>query len=268
MSDNRQKESNINLLVIIAVDFDSSLKKGVTELLSQYDEDKFFSKVYLICPYIRRDREISLTDRVQFREYGWGRKTFGKFMSPFHFIRLIFKILNIVRLNEISLIRATEPTLAGIIALIASKLSGVPYCVSIHADYDQRFKLDGASGAPTLLGSRLLIWPIEKIVLKHAIRIFPIRESLTPYLLDRGVSLDKIRIFPHGINLDIFHKPIDFNLRSYLGGVSEETKIIVFAGRLSPENYVDEILDIALLLSKYRTDFLILLIGGGQLQEQ
>ena len=44
------------LMVVIAIDYESAHTKGVDNLFLEYDEDGFFGKVFLICPYIRRDR--------------------------------------------------------------------------------------------------------------------------------------------------------------------------------------------------------------------
>lgn len=255
------------LLVVIAADYDAAVRKGVDELFRQYDEDGFFSKVVLVSPYIRKDRRIALTDRIEYREFGWGRGRLGKALAPFHFLRLIAKCCQIVGREDINLIRATEPTLAGVVAWAVSRIKGVPYCISLHADYDQRYKLDGSLGAPTVFGSRTLIRPLERLTLSRAMRVLPIRTSLIPYLLTRGVRSDAVRVIPHGIDLAPFKEPPSVDIRCVFD-LPQGKKILAFAGRLSAENYIDDMLDAVRILGEVRDDFLLVIAGGGVLEEK
>jgi glycosyltransferase involved in cell wall biosynthesis len=51
-------------------------------------------------------------------------------------------------------------------------------------------------------------------------------------------------------------------------GIDPAMKIISFVGRLSPENYVDDMLDIARKLGEKRQDFMIVMVGGGKDEER
>jgi glycosyltransferase involved in cell wall biosynthesis len=98
-----------------------------------------------------------------------------------------------------------------------------------------------------------------------AARVMPIRESLIPYLLARGVGRENIRVIPHGIDLTPFTRPPVVDIYKMFG-IPDGKGILAFAGRLSPENYVNEMLDAVRHLGRQRDDFVLVLAGGGPLE--
>lgn len=253
--------------MIFAGDHDSARKKGVEHLLLQYDEQGFFDRVILVSPYLRRDSRIVLDDRHELREFGLGRRAITRrLLAPLHVVRVIVECWRLVRREGIDVIRATEPTLCGFIAWATSRLTGIPYLLSLHANYDKLFALDGRRGAPTLFGSRALIRPLERLTFRGAARVLPIRDSLVPYALARGVRRDRIRVIPHGIDLTPFMREPSVDIRALLG-IPADKAIVAFAGRLSAENYVSDILEAVRRLAERRDDFVLVLAGGGVLEE-
>ena len=258
--------SDYKLLVIIAADYDSAVKKGVESLFSQYDENGFFSKVILMSPYIRKNRIINISRSIEMQELGWGCiSPLNRIFAPMHVLRFIWVACNLIRKHKIGLIRATEPGLCGFLAWIVSRLSGTPYIISLHADYDQRYKLDGSRGAPTIFGSRKLIYPLECFTLRNAICILPIRKSLISYAKLRGVDLNAIRIIPHGIKLEKYQNKSDIDIRKSFG-LSSSAKILAFIGRFSHENYLDDLIHVIRKLYLKRKDIVLVMAGGGALE--
>ena len=255
--------SGRRLLVIVAVDYDSARAKGVDNLLLQYDEGGFFEKVILVSPYMRRDRVIQLSDRHVFVEIGSRLPPMLRWLgAPVHVVRVIMRCARIARRECISVIRATEPTLCGFIAWASARFVGIPYCVSLHADYDKRFELDGMRGAPTLFGSRALIRPLERFTLRRAVRVLPIRDSLVLYAAARGVPGHRIRVIPHGVDMTAFVGDPAFDVRAVLQLPSGKP-IVSFVGRLSPENYVEDVLDAVRRVASKRDAFVFVMAGGG-----
>jgi glycosyltransferase involved in cell wall biosynthesis len=255
-------------MVIFAGDYDSSRRKGVESLFLQFDEEGFFEKVIFISPLLRDDRRVLLDDRHELHEFGLGRRgVVRRLLAPFHLLRVIVQCRRLVRRERIGVIRATEPTLCGFVAWATARLTRVPYVVSLHADYDKLFALDGRRGAPALGGSRALTGLLERLTLRGAARVLPIRDSLVPYVLKRGVSRDKVRVIPHGIDLTPFtHEPA-VDIHTTLG-IPPDKAILAFAGRLSAENYVGDVLDAVRRVAERRDDFVLVLAGGGVLEKE
>jgi len=252
-------------MVIVAADYESARKKGVEHLFLQHDEGGFFEKVILVSPYLRRDRVIALGGGHEFRESGLGTGVVQRLLAPLHIVRLVLACVRTVRAEHIDVIRATEPTLCGLVAWATARLAGVPYVLSLHADYDKRFELDGRRGAPTLFGFRAPIRPLERLTLRGATRVLPIRESLVPYALARGVSRENIRVVPHGVNFAALERSPAVDVRTRFR-IPVDKAILAFAGRLSAENYVGDMLDAIQRLAGRRNDFVLVLAGGGVLE--
>ena len=56
-------------------------------------------------------------------------------------------VVAIARAERVDLVRATDPYLMGLLAWWTSRSLGIPFCVSLHADYDKRFALTPKRGA-------------------------------------------------------------------------------------------------------------------------
>lgn len=253
------------LMVVAPADYESSARKGVLDLLRDFDEQGFFAAVDFAFPFTHFTRQHRLSEHHQVHEFGldWfaparNRRWLRRLLAPLHLVRTAQALVNLVRQQQIDLIRATDPCFSGLLAWIVARVSGRPLAISLHADYDKRYELDGKAGAPTLMGSRRLATLIEHFVLSRADRVLPIRESLVAYALRHGARSEKIRVIPHGADLALFTSP-----QPQTGVQPDGRAIISFAGRLSNENYLDDILAAARLLGAKRQDFRLIIAGGG-----
>ncbi|HYM30270.1 MAG TPA: glycosyltransferase family 4 protein, partial [Candidatus Cybelea sp.] len=177
-------------------------------------------------------------------------------------LAVALRLAAVIRREGIDIIRATEPCYCGLIAMVTAMLTGRPWCVSLHADFDRRFALDGPAVAATVFGSRALANAIERLVISRAPMTLPIRESLIGYLKARGARADRIRVIPHGLDISVFATPsaIDVSARF---DVPSGHRIVSFVGRLARDNYIDDVLDVARHIAATRGDVVMLMIGGG-----
>jgi glycosyltransferase involved in cell wall biosynthesis len=199
------------------------------------------------------------TDWLPFRgRFRWLRRT----AAPLHLLRTLAVLVQFVRRERCDLVRATDPCFSGLIGWFTARLTGRPLCVSIHADFDKRHDLGGASAGATLLGSRAAATLVERFVLRRAEMVMPIRESLRPYALRLGARPERIRIIPHGTDLSAFVAPEPLDVWS-LFDIPRANRLVSFAGRLVRENYIDDVLDVARRLGAVRRDFTMLVLGDG-----
>ncbi|MBI3988286.1 MAG: glycosyltransferase [candidate division NC10 bacterium] len=258
------------ILFLVPATLEALEQKGVAPMILERDESGYFDHVFTVHFPAPGERTIRLNPRHTVIEVSQGRSPFFKNANPSPFIRLLLlastlrfllKMQKLIRLEKIALIRATEPYQRGLYAFLLSKLTGVPWCVSLHADYEKCFELDPERGAPRVFGSRLLAKRLEQFVLAHAPMVLAIRESLEAYAVRNGADPKRIRIIPHGIQMDQFLKPSDprFKERFTLEG----RRVITFVGRLSKENYVFDVLAIAKAVAFLRRDVVFLIVGDG-----
>ena len=226
------------LLLISSSDYQSAVTKGVVSMLADFDEGGFFEHVLIAFPLARTTCAVQVSERVFVRDIGTDWLPLGsrwravrRLGSPLHLLRTLGLLAAAVRRERINLIRATDPSFSGLIGWAVSRLTGRPYCVSIHADFDKRHDLGGASAGVTIFGSRRVARIIEGFVLRRAAMVLPIRDSLREYALRLGVSAERIRVIPHGTDLQAFVNPVSIPADL---DIPHGRKVISFVGRLVP----------------------------------
>ncbi len=255
-------------LFIVPTHLDALKTKGVLGMLKERDAGGYLS-VVTFHPHAPRTRKIRYSPRHiiyeigpdRFSKCGCHRKLryLERVIYP---IRLAASLLRIVHKHRVDFIRAQDPYWMGALGWLVSRATGIPLSISIHSDYDQRFKLDGAQGAPNILGSRSLAKSLESFLLKRAELILPIRQSLAEKAVDAGVNAERIFVIPHGLDFRKIHKLDGTNIRKKFD-IAPNQKIVSFVGRLSMENYIDDVLETARRLQALRDDFVFVLAGGG-----
>jgi len=262
METNRKK-----ILFLVPANLADLKEKGVEKSILERNEFGYFNHVYTIHFPAPATQVVDFSPDNTVLEYGgeqflWLKKMhLGLLYKILCSISFFFRAKQLIRKESINMIRATDPYRCGFFALVLSRATNIPFCVSIHSDYDKRYELDGAAGGQVYFGSRRMAKVLERFVLRRADMVMPIRESLGVYAVKSGARKEKIRIIPHGIDLNPFLKEVNIDFKRETG--IEGKKLIVFTGRMSRENYVYDILDIALKLGKRRNGFLFLMIGGG-----
>jgi glycosyltransferase involved in cell wall biosynthesis len=264
----------LSILFIVPATYEALKEKGVENMVFERDEGGFFEKVITVHPLCPETQTIILNDCHEIYEVGFdlipGSKRF-RFLRciqyPIHFFRIIWSTLGLVKKYRIDIIRATDPYWMGLIAYTCARICKTPFCISIHADYDQRMRLDKNISVSTVFGSYKLAKLLERFILSKANKVMPIRETLAVKAAAKGAAAEKIRVIPHGMDLTVFHSLPRNNIRQ-LFNIDPDKKIISFVGRLSKDNYVDDILEIAKQLGNRRKDFLIIMAGGGKEEHQ
>lgn len=262
------------VLFIVPSDFEQMRKKGVEHLLWERDENGYFDRVVTFHPFASQTRFLPLSDRHHLYEV---QEQIPPLLAPFKLSRylvhlfyiaaLVRQLLRLMDQEHITCIRATDPFFTGLLAWAVTRFRPIPYCVSIHADYDKRQVLDPEGGNPSLLGSRSLAKQIEKITLREATQVWPIRQSLSAKAQGLGVDADRIRVIPHGIDLKPFQSPPAFDIRKS-AGTDSGTTLLSFVGRLTHDNYVLELIEFADRLRTRFSNFLLVVVGDGPLRTE
>lgn len=251
-------------LFIVPSDLGDLERKGVAHLITERDEGGYFERVVSLHPTARATRRVEIAQNNTVVELalppapGW----LGQLLSrAAHLLRAVRAARRLVREERLQLVRAQDPHLCGLIGWLASRRPRRPFAISIHADYEKLHELDGVHGAPRLFGSRALAQRLERFLLVRADLVMPIRRSLADRVIAGGCAPDKVRLIPHAVDGDGFVRDADPAALEPLG-LPPGHKIISFVGRLSRENYVDDVVELARRLDA-RSDCLVVLFGGG-----
>lgn len=260
---------NLKLLCIYPTTYEDLKQKDVLHLTLEKDEFGFFSKVFHVFYPAPLTREIQLNSVHTIIELsrkftflfrlGHGCSKLGVLLN---LVIYILRVLAVAVTGNVDIIRAQTAYFEGLCALIISKVLGIPFCVSIHSDYDKCYQVAGIQGAPVFLGSRELAKKLERFVLSHCEMVMPIRESLAECAIRNGAKPETIRLIPHGIDMRYFLKEPGPDFKKYMG-IPSEKKVISFVGRLSKENYIYDFIKIAKNVKRVRNDVIFVIIGGG-----
>ena len=250
--------------------FEEIQKKGVSHMFLERDENGYFDHVYSIHLFTSKDQRIELNERHTIIEYGGKYNTVKK--KGFLYLAGIltcfnafFELYSMIISEQNCILRATDPYIDGLYILLLGKITNTPNCVSIHADFDKRYQINH-NLVPIFFGSRKITKILERFVLSHTKLVLPIRESLGEYAVRNGAKPGRIRIIPHGVDILKFGKNLKEQLKK--DPRFEGKKLVVFAGRLSKDNYVEDIIKAAKIVVTDYPNTLFVLIGDGPEKDQ
>ena len=152
-------------------------------------------------PLARTNKTVNISKRNRIIQFGWrsGISVLDKF-TLIKFFGIILILIRIIFLpiflaqKSIDIIRANDPYYMGLIAYYFSKILRKPFVISIHSDYDKRYKLDGPRGSFTILGSRRVAKSLERFILKKSNYILPIRSYMIK-VYNQGNLIPKKKFF-------------------------------------------------------------------------
>ena len=254
---------SLNGLFIVPTTFDALQKKGVIAGILDRHEQGLLSSVVTVHPFARHDRVIHLSDHCvvhELKQPASAARIILWCMVAAHLVRSTRLVRQLVRDHRIHFVRAHAADYVGLIGWIAARLGGVPFCISIHADYDKMHELDPVGGAPRVLGSRRLARWLERFLLGRADRVLVISEYISRYALSRGAQQSRIRLFRHAIVLSDFAPGPQAKLEAALG----RPLTIGVVSRLSRQKYIYDVLAIAEVLRRRGVDFVIKVAGDGE----
>jgi N-acetyl-alpha-D-glucosaminyl L-malate synthase BshA len=164
------------------------------------------------------------------------------------------KLIQMVRENDINLIHAHYLSPPGLIGLMGSMVTGVPFCVTLHGS------------DVFLLSSNRILRPIFKLILNHALGVFVVSEAVKNKVLELEIPNleDKIKITWNGVDTHRFNSQNKGKLKKELG-IEDEEPVILFVGNLVDQKGVKHLLRAKKLMEE--TSKLVIVGGGPLLQE-
>ena len=173
---------------------------------------------------------------------------------------LVRKAVAYIRLRKPDVVVVAHPSyLCGIVALIASKIAGVPTLLD-YPDAWTPLAVETASISPDSPTARIL-GVLEKLTARSAKRIVSITRGLTEYVRSLGAQCP-VDIIANGADKRHFDLSKVESARRALG-YSDDDEVVLYSGRLEPWSGVD---DIALTIGNVcsvRPNAKFLFIGDG-----
>ena len=194
---------------------------------------------------------------------------FGKMFSKFRYIILLFRL---TKKHNIDILY-TRNGLTGLVGWIIKMITGSKLIYELNgilADEWETIRKEGKIGIFVRIKMVLSIH-MEKFALKKSDTIIAVTEGIRNYLVNLGISEDKITVIGNGVNIDMF-KPMNDSLilqkirKQY--NIKESEYVIVFVGNLAPWQGIEYLIRASsLILGKVpKTKFLI--VGDGIMREK
>lgn len=175
------------------------------------------------------------------------------------------RVLSICRRYQISVIRAHDPYLCGLVGLVAARLSGIPLAIMIFCNYELTYRVTG----------RLIIQPLrsraaerllERFVFGRADRVLAANEDEARYAIAAGAPRERTRVSRIVVD-DVHFEPLearaDCRERFHLG----HGPLLLYCGRLSPEKYPDDLVRcLPFVRDKFPKSTLVI-VGDGPMRE-
>lgn len=244
------------ILFLVPAEYDALCKKGVDHMILERDEDGFFERVVTVHPLAAGRRVIDLNLVHRIYELGIGRGL----GAPLRALAAFPALVRIARDERVEIIRATDAYLMGVMAWWVSRALRLPFCVSIHADYRKRFQLSPQGWLRAAL--RAVAGVMPPFVLQRAHLVLPIRAHLTGSLVAAGADPQRIHVIPHGIDMAPFREPLADGVREMFA-LPAGAKVISFAGRLTADNYINDMVQAISRVVARRRDVVFVIAGEG-----
>jgi glycosyltransferase involved in cell wall biosynthesis len=236
-------------------------KGNLTHLTNLYNPGNFFYKVHIITT---NATELSIdlgnpTIILHHIPLIASRTPWNYILNQ---IRLIQALIKIVNQNNIDLIRARMPFLAGLRALLVARLTKRPMLVSLGGD--NRLANNLMQQFP-IWNNRFFSERVEEIVVHNADIVICINEFTRRYVLKLGARHENTRYVPHRIDLDRYmcsYDSADIRTRLTVG----TNAMVLFIGRLTPYKGVDALIESipTILMQHPQTKFVF--AGDGNLR--
>jgi glycosyltransferase involved in cell wall biosynthesis len=196
-----------------------------------------------------------------------GTSRLGRLMN--HALRCIGKILiihKIIKTENFDIVQVREGMIEGLIAIYLKKRYGIPFSFQYTfpaPDADLYAFRKGIARYPLIyyirgkLNQRILIWIMYKADL-----VLPVSEEMRKDLMKKGISQEKMMIFPMGVNTSLSPQKLSGSyIREKLKLNSSPT--IIYVGTMVKSRELDFLLRVIVKVKGKMQNVKLLMVGDG-----
>jgi PEP-CTERM/exosortase A-associated glycosyltransferase len=171
----------------------------------------------------------------------------------------------LVRRNKPCVLHAHSPTLNVLPSILVAKAYRIPVVYEVRSSWEDAAADRGTYGVASWkykVGKRLETWAC-----KTADALVVICEGLRHELVERGIPTEKVTVVPNGVNIDLFD-PRKVELLKDKKFRFANRKVIGFMGSFFRWEGLELLVDAMAQLAQTRSDVLLLLVGGGEMDQE
>lgn len=159
-------------------------------------------------------------------------------------------------------IHSATPGPLGLAALSISRILGLPLVGTYHTALPQYAQYLTEDASITELTWKYVLWYYDQMDL-----VFVPSKSTAAELVDKGIAPHKIRLFPRGVDLDLFNPEKASDSIDEYCGPSRPVKLL-YVGRISREKNLQLLVNVFKALCGSRDDIALVLVGDGPYREE
>jgi glycosyltransferase involved in cell wall biosynthesis len=170
----------------------------------------------------------------------------------------LLEVLNYCYNEKFTNIHSATPGPLGLVALAVARILRIPICGTYHTavpQYTAALTEDQAMGE---LMWRFMVWYYGQMDLVYV----PSR-STGEELINKGISPEKITVYPRGIDIDAFHPSKRNGIFKRRYGIDESALKLLYVGRVSKEKDLPLLVELMKRLSKIRAGVHLVVVGDG-----
>jgi glycosyltransferase involved in cell wall biosynthesis len=186
-----------------------------------------------------------------------------------HVLRCIGKILiihKIIKKEKFDIVQVREGMIEGLIAFYLKKIYGIPFSFQYTfpaPEADIYAFREGIARYPIIyyirgrINQRILIWIMSKADL-----VLPVSEKMKMDLMKKGISQEKMMIFPMGVNTSLSPKKVSgAHIREMFKLNSSPT--IIYVGTMVKNRELDFLLRVIAKVKEKKQNVKLLMVGDG-----
>ncbi len=179
---------------------------------------------------------------------------------------MVLRLTRLVRRERISVLAAQDPLYLGLLALLLSRLNGVPFTVTIVANYEVMSQTFGPI-YPRLFRWHFVERRVQRFVLRRAHSVAVGSEDNLRYALRNGVTDDRVVEVGSGDEI----QPVHFEDPSCRPPVRQELGLgdqpfLIFVSRLVPVKLPFDVLAVLHHAKSVVPDLAAVVVGDGELR--
>lgn len=261
--------------------YDSIIKSGHEELITQTDLDGFFKQVFTVYPILGANpfdnvgsfkgasRQLKINDIHTFFEYKMSIfdpvrfQVLGFLLSQY---LMLLHLRSLILKEGISVIRGNCPFLTGFYSLILSKWCRVPFSLRIGGNFDL-MNQNGLMSYQRIFKRYWVQKIIGRFVFKHADNICAVNNNNLQYCIDNGADPEKCKVIRYGNVVDYIHfTPPEGRKRGLIDFDYTDKCVALCVGRLTAVKHPEDVLKVTKLVSQIFPNILTVFIGEGELK--
>ncbi len=253
------------------------------------DLDGYFDRVWTVHPFATLvtseswssrhgpPESTELAPRHVFIEGKMGRFEALDRVRPMNFLAaqsdILARLIQLVRQNDISVVRAGHPSLMGVYGLAVARACGIPLVVRVGGNYERARQESGQPVMKRFFRTVRVERAVERFVLSRTDLVAAANEDYRRYTIDFGADPDKTTIFRYGNLVDRGHlvdpksRAEGWSLLAPYGITPDGVPFLLCVGRLHAIKMPDHAVR---TLAKVREAGLrakLVMVGGGELED-